>query len=227
VNTVDLLARALPPAAPPEEPLFGVCCVTGTFTDTIARRQAILPSFTNLDLLCAPSSDRIGLAAWRVLTYTEPNPGKARERRPLQQSSWLCDGNTITLLDRRGVRQRVLDGVAVTPWAGYVTKSYKKHGALRAKVNQKDRQVWLFESLLVDCSDRENVASTWARLRAAQDAGISRPLIESLDIAPGYMAKIGWRVWRDFEVWARPRYRSPLYLFLAYLLPSREELTDG
>jgi hypothetical protein len=49
-------------------------------------------------------------------------------------------------------------------------------------------------------------------------------LIERLDIAPGYMAKIGWRVWRDFEAWARPRMLSPLYQFLTYLLPSQEEL---
>jgi hypothetical protein len=49
-------------------------------------------------------------------------------------------------------------------------------------------------------------------------------LIERLDIAPGYMAKIGWRVWRDFESWARPRMRSPLYEFMTYLLPSKEEL---
>jgi hypothetical protein len=174
-------------------------------------------------------SDRVGLAAWRVLTYTvvHTNPAKQRDLRPLQQSSWICDGEAVMPLDRQAVRRHVLDGVVAAQWAGYVTTSYKKHGVLRAPVNTGRRQVWLFELLLVDCSDRPAVASMWERLRVAQDAGIPRPLIESLDIAPAYMAKIGWRLWRDFEVWARPRYRSPLYLFLTYLLPSREEMTSG
>ncbi len=213
MTAIDLIAAALPPETPPESPTEGVCCVTGATCLTIDRGHVIKPSFTNLDLLRAPMSDRAGVAAWRVMNHA-----------PARQSLWMCDGTELRLLKRVDARALVLDGVAAPQWAGYVTTSYKKHGALRAPVNSGGRQVWLFEMLAVDCSDRAAVADAWARLRDAQDAGIPRPLIEALDVAPGYMAKIGWRVWRDFEAWARPRMLSPLYQFLAYLLPSQEEL---
>lgn len=216
MTAIDLIFSSLPPEVPPEPPAEGVCCVTGATCPTITRGHVIKPSFTNFDLLRAPSSDRAGVAAWRVMNHA-----------PARQSLWLCDGSTLRLLKRVDARALVLGGVDAPRWAGYVTTSYKKHGALRAPVNAGSRQVWLFEMLTVDCSGRATVADTWARLRAAQDAGIPRPLIEALDIAPGYMAKIGWRVWRDFEAWARPRINAPLYQFLTYLLPSQEELRNA
>lgn len=213
MTAIDLIAGALPSETPPEEPTPGLCCVTGAECATIARKHVVKPSFTNLDLLRAPQSDRAGVAAWRVLNHA-----------PARQSLWWCDGHELRLLKRVDVRALVLDGVTASQWCGYATTSYKKHGALRAPVNSGARQLWLYEMLVVDCSDRDQVAETWARLRTAQDAGIPRPLIEALDIAPAYMAKIGWRIWRDFEAWARPRMKSPLYQFLTYLLPSQEEL---
>jgi hypothetical protein len=213
VTAIDLIAAALPPETPPEEPKPGLCCVTGAECATIARKHVVKPSFTNLDLLRAPQSDRAGVAAWRVLNHA-----------PARQSLWWCDGHDLRLLKRVDVRALVLNGVTAPQWSGYATTSYKKHGALRAPVNSGPRQLWLFEMLVVDCSDRGQVAEMWERLRAAQDAGIPRPLIEALDVAPGYIAKIGWRVWRDFETWARSRMKSPLYQFLTYLLPSQEEL---
>lgn len=224
MNAISLMSLALPDCEPPEIPAEGVCCVTGCTGQTIARKYAIKPSFTNLDSLAVPGSNRVSVSAWRVLDYTMTNPGKKRDRAPLRQSSWVCDGESLTLLDRQAVRRHVLDGVDAKRWAGYVTTSYKKHGVLRTPINTGDRQVWLFEMLHVNCSDRRRVADWWSRLRAAQDAGIHRPLIESLDISPGYMGKVGWRPWCTFESWARPRMRSPLYLFLTYLLPSKEEL---
>jgi hypothetical protein len=214
VTTIDLIASALPPETPPETPVDGVCCVTGATCPTVSRRHVIKPSFTNLDFLRAPDSDRAGVAAWRALTYKWE-----------RMSSWTCNGKTFERLDRKGVREHVLTRDEIlAPCAYYATTSYKKHGALLAPANPPGRRVWLFEMRLVDCSDLNAVADMWARLRAAQDAGIPRPLIEHLDIAPGYMGKIGWRVWRDFEAWARPRMLSPLYEFLTYLLPSQEEL---
>ncbi|MGH8019573.1 MAG: hypothetical protein ACREIA_15090, partial [Opitutaceae bacterium] len=193
MTTIDLIAAALPPESPPETPREGVCCVTGETGPTIARAHALKPSFTNLDLLRAPRSDRASVAAWRVLNHA-----------PVRQSLWLCDGRELRLLKRTDVRPLVLEGVpGAYPWAGYATTSYKKHGALRAPVNTGSSQRWLFEMRVVDCSDRAAVAATWARLRAAQQAGIPRPLIECLDVSPGHMARIGWRAWREFEAWAR------------------------
>lgn len=213
MTAIDLIAAALPQEAPPEHPEPGMCCVTGTEGPTIARKHVIKPSFTNLDLLRAPHSDRAGIAAWRVLNHA-----------PARQSLWWCDGREFRLLKRADVRALVLGGVTAPRWCGYATTSYKKHGALLCPVNTGPRQRWLFEMLVVDCSDRDRVAEWWSILRAAQDGGIARPLIENLDISPGYIGKIGWRTWRDFEDWACPRFRSPLYQFLTYLLPSQEEL---
>lgn len=213
MTAIDLIAAALPPASPPEASYPGICCVTGAECSTVARNLVIKPSFTNYDLLAAPTSDRAGLAAWRVMNHA-----------PARQSLWFCDGLEFRLLKRVDARKLVLDSVTAAHWSGYVTTSYKKHGALRCPVNTGARQVWLFEMLRVDCSDRDAVAEMWGRLRTAQDAGISRAMLESLDISPAYLAKIGWKLWREFERWAADRLQSPLYRFLCYFLPSREEL---
>lgn len=213
MTAIELIGAALPPESPPEIPRPGTCCVTGVECMTVARGLVIKPSFTNYDLLSAPGSDRAGLAAWRVMNHA-----------PARQSLWWCDGKKFQLLKRVEARGLVIDGVRAERWAGYVTTSYKKHGALRCPVNTGTRQVWLFELARVDCSDRGLVEGTWRRLRAAQSAGIPRPLIETLDISPGHMGKIGWQAWGEFEAWARPRLQSALYQFLTYLLPSQEEL---
>src|SRR5690606_32403398 len=99
MSAIDLLAPALPPDEPPEIVEQGLCCVLGTTEPTISRKHAIKPSFTNLDLLRAPDSDRVSVRAWRVLTYmTEPEPGKKRGRQPLIQSSWLVHDDGIEYL---------------------------------------------------------------------------------------------------------------------------------
>jgi len=224
MNAIELLARSLPHREPPELPVDATCCVLGTEEPCIGREHAIKPSFTNLDLLAAPDSDRVSVRAWRVLTHGVPAAeGKKRDTFPLMQSSWLCDGESVALLNRQAVRERVLNGVPYSQWSGYVTTSYKKHGSLRAPVNRNGAQRWLFELDVVDCSDREKVAEWWRRLRETREAGIPRPVIESIDCSVHLMGKHLAR-WRDFETWARDKYLSPLYRFLTYLLPSSEEL---
>jgi len=225
-TAIDLIASVLPDVTLPEIPKRGICCVTGLECNTISRHHVILDSFTSVDLLRSPQSDRAGVNAFKVLQYTvtHPTPEKKRDLRPLQQSSWVCTDKSLTLLNRVGVRDHVLNGVEASRWCGYATTSYKKHGALRTPVNSGRSQIWLFETTLVDCSDRQKVLKMWQRMRDAQDNGISRPLIESLDISPGYIIKLGWRRWIEFERWASPIIQSPLYRFIAYLLPSIAEL---
>lgn len=226
MKAIELLASVLPARDLPEADTQGVCCVLGTSEPTIAREHAIRPSFTNLDLLAAPASDRVSVRAWRVLTHSEPAAeGKKRDTFPLMQSSWLCDGAELLRLDRRAVRDKVLAGVDRHRWSGYVTTSYKKHGSLRAPVNTIGAQRWLFELDIVDCTDRHKVADWWERLRSARVAGIPRPVIESLDCGLPLMAKHLW--WPTFEAWARDKVRSPLYRFLTYLLPSEEEIRES
>lgn len=228
ISAIDLVARALPYRDPPQEPLHGLCCVLGREMPCIDRVHAIRDSFTNIDILRAPTSDKVSVEAWRVLTYTEQAPGKKRDRRPLMQSSWICDGSSITWLDRNAVRSLVLDGVAANRWAGYVTTSYKKHGVLRAPINN-GTQRWLFETEVVDCTNRTMVLEWYDRLRTVRASGIPRPVIESLDIGLPLMRK-HTALWMEFERWARPRHRSTLYRFLVHLLPSQEansEINDG
>lgn len=223
MSAIELLYSALPQIDPPEPPQPGTCCVLGTEEPTIERSYAIKPSFTNLDLLRAPDSQRISVRAWRVLTYSIPAAeGKKRDTLPLMQSSWMC-GDKLTLLKRQDVRALVLFGVYLPAWCGYVTTSYKKHGSLRAPVNRNGSQRWLFELDIVDCSDRAKVAEWWERLRTARVAGIPRPVIETLDCSLSLMLKHR-NVWWEFERWARPIHRSPLYRLLTYLLPSEEEI---
>jgi hypothetical protein len=225
VRAIELLYDALPPAEPPEPPEPGTCCALGTREPTIERSYAIKTSFTNLDLLRAPDSQRVSVRAWRVLTYSRPAAeGKRRDTFPLMQSSWICDGDKLTPLNRQDVRALVLFGVYLPAWCGYVTTSYKKHGSLRAPVNRQSmQQRWLFELDVVDCSDRARVTEWWERLRLVRVAGIPRPVIESLDCSAHLLAKHP-NLWMQFERWARPVYRSPLYRFLTYLLPSEEEI---
>lgn len=221
---IDLICRHLPETEPPEPPLPGTCCVLGTEEPTIHRKHAIKPSFTNLDLLRAPNSDRVSVRAWRVMTYrTDPADGKKRGAQPLIQSSWVAHEDGIEYLQRLDVRRLVLEGVNHRWWAGYVTTSYKKHGSLRAPVNHNGTQRWLFEQEIIDCPSRDQVREWWERMLEARTAGIPRPVIESLDIGVPLMEK-HLSLWLSFEPWARQRYQSGLYRFLTYLLPGQEEL---
>ena len=60
---------------------------------------------------------------------------------------------------------------------------------------------------------------------AAQDAGIGRQSIETLDMPAGVIRKTGAETWLAFVHWARPRAFSPLYKLLCYLLPTQAERT--
>lgn len=228
MSAVELLHGALPAREPPSDVVEGVCCVLGTRELCVAREEAIKPSFTNLDLLRAPDSCLVSLRAWRVLTHSDPAAeGKKRDTFPLMQSSWVVTDTQLQKLDRIGVRTLVINGMPMRrEWAGYVTTSYKKHGCLRAPVNRNGSQRWLFELDVVDCSDRAKVAEWWEKLRSTREAGIPRPVIETLDCSVHLMSK-HLRLWLEFERWARDKWQSPLYRFLTYLLPSQEELREN
>lgn len=229
MTAIELLYEALPAREPPEIPGEAICCVLGTREPTIDRRHAIKPSFTNLDVLRAPDSERVSVRAWRVLTHSKPaKEGKKRDTFPLMQSAWMSSNRELILLNRHEIREIVVNGGdpfsgSHSAWAGYVTTSYKKHGCLRAPVNTNGSQRWLFETEIVDCSDRAQVQDWWTRLREAREAGIPRSVIETLDISVPLFAKHRAH-WQAFEPWARLRYQSVLYRFLTYLLPSQEEL---
>jgi hypothetical protein len=125
------------------------------------------------------------------------------------------------------IRELVLCGTTSKHWAGWVTTSYKKHGALRASVNGRPFGIWGFDDLLVRANDKTAVLEIWRRLRDAQNNGIGRTGIETLDIPVPVIFKVGVTFCNDFLAWAQSRYQSPLYRFLAYLLPSQQEIKNG
>lgn len=219
MHAVDLIYAALPITDPdypamPCDPSPGVCCVTGSYGPSLPRRELIGPSWTQHDLLAAPHSDRVGVAAYVALKYKWE-----------RMSSWICDGIEFRRLDRAGVRAAVLGPRPERPWVGFATTSYKKHGAMLAPVNAgREHNVWLWDTERVDCSDSDKVAEYWGTLNAALRMGIPRAVLETLICPAWLVARIGVSAWMDYQAWARPVYRSALYRFLCYLLPSQEEI---
>lgn len=215
MHTIDLIAKALSEeeSPSPETDRMGICCVTGAEGPVVKRKDLIGSSFTDGALLARPDSKDAGVNAYRVLKY-----------RPERTSSWWADGKEFKKLTRVEVRAAVFADPPDGPWAGYATTSYKKHGAMRAPVNGPGKAVWLFETRLVDCSDRGRMNEWWKVLNDALRGGIGRSIIETLDCPTFVMGKVGLSMWMDFERWARDKCKSALYAFLCYLLPSQEEL---
>lgn len=216
MHAVNLIAASLSEADAemPQAIDIGICCVTGMEGPVVRRKDLFGISFTDGALLAAPHSEHVSVDAYRALRYKWE-----------RMSSWVCDGVGFTRLDRKGVRDYVLQSdLPSQKWVGYATTSYKKHGALRAPVNSGSRAVWLFETRLVDCSDRFRLFDWWIELNLALRKGFGRSILETLECPPSVMAKVGVREWMTFYSWAQPKRQSSLYAFLCYLLPSQEEL---
>lgn len=221
MHAIDLIAAALPTSDPdypvlPDDPIPGVCCITGSAGPTLPRAALLGPSFTAGELLALPAGDRVGVAAWLALRYKWE-----------RMSSWIVSRDGFRRLDRQGVRAAVLGEPPAGPWAAYATTSYKKHGALLAPVNSPWSRVWQWEAERVDCTDPGEVADMWSRLRAAQDLGLSRAVLETLECPAWLAGRVGIKAWLEYQRWALRVYRSARYRFLCYLLPSQEELRSA
>jgi len=219
MHPINLIASAIKndPERPelPCSPVAGICAVTGDEGLCVPRKELFGKSFTNADLFICPSSNMVSVNTYIALKYKWE-----------RMSSWICDGETFTKLYRVKVRDRVLAADKPAMWSGYVTTSYKKHGALKAPINRRQSNIWLFEMRLVDCSDRNRLMAWWQTLNTALRGGIWRSVIESLECPNIVIKNVGINTWLKFEAWARPRYQSALYGFLCYLLPSQEELKN-
>lgn len=231
MHTVDLIASSL--ADDQREPLpivpeLGICCVTGIETETIPANKLLGSNFMDNNLLNAPHSNRVGVNVWYAFQYGYlTDPTKKRKKKPEFMACWYCDGQQFAEVDKVAIRQFVLHGSSAFHWAGWITTSYKKHGALRSPVNSKSFGFWGFDDLLVNASNPATVLEIWQRLRQAQDIGIGRTGLETLDIPVGIMLKIGITKCNEFVTWAQSHYQSPLYKLLIYLLPSQQELKNG
>lgn len=217
MTAIELVAKALTKSVEAEplpcDPADGVCCVTGIEGPAIPRKGLIGASFTDQEALKRPDSKSVSVDAYITLKH-----------KWQRMSSWYCDGERFQRLDRLGVRSLVINGVNAPIWAGYATTSYKKHGALRAAVGGGSKQIWRFEGINVDVSDRERVLEVWRTLNRFLLLGIGRPSLEAGRCAPVAVRIAGVAAAMEFEQWAGPIYRSSIYQFLCYLLPSQEEL---
>ena len=193
----------------------GICCVTGDICQTIDRKELFGKSFTNIDSLIAPQSERIGIDAYLALSYKWE-----------RMSCWICDGKEFMRLQRTEFRPLVLDGVDYPIWSANITTSYKKHGAFGAKINTGRGGIWRFENQIVDARDLDKNREWFSVMDKELRSGVGRSIIETLDMPAYLLSKLDFKQWMEFEKWARPKYQSPLYQFLCYFLPSQEELKN-
>lgn len=221
MHPVNLIASGLPLEDPDYpcadlQPSDGICAITGLAGQCVPRKSLLGKSFCDGDTLAAPNSSMVSMDAYIALKYKWE-----------RMSSWMCGAGGFKKLNRVEVRDVVLSGGGSTPWCGYATTSYKKHGALRAPINYSAGQnKWLFESRIVDCSDSAKMIEWWSVLNDAIRIGIGRSIMDSMDCPSIVMRKVGLQKWMEFEEWAKPKKSSALYAFLVYLLPSQEELKN-
>lgn len=218
MHAVELIGPCLPDELLDGAPLRvnAVCAVTGNVEPCVPRKFALGKCLLNMDFLTSPNSEWVGVNAYKVMSH-----------KWARMSSWFCDGKEFRRIDRQGIRDLVIAGRYPPVWMAYATTSYKKHGALYGRVNfALGQAMWRFENVNVDCSDRIHLMEIWTEINKAIRSGISRPVIESLE--PNHFAfkAVGFHGWQNFSEWARPLFRSRLYQFLCFLLPSQEELKN-
>lgn len=217
MHAVNLIAKAISGNAEcpvlPDKKTQGICCLTGDDTLCVDRGELFGKSFTNIDLLKAPESKLIGCGAYLALGYKWE-----------RMSCWFTDGNEFNRLQRVDFRALILQGVNADVWSAYITTSYKKHGALNTPVNKGQYGIFRFENITCDCRDNVKVNEWYNVMDAALRTGFGRSVIESLICPPFLLQKYGFEKWIKFEKWAKPKYQSPLYHLLCYILPSQDEL---
>jgi hypothetical protein len=218
MNAFDLIfnqIRNYPDINIPEQTEKGICCVTGEECQTIKRKGFFSSNFTNTNILKAPDSDKIGIAAAIVLKY-----------RP-ERSSWFVNEKEFIRFDKNLFRDMFLSGVKNSKcWAIYITTSYKKHGAFVTTINKGKYGIWRFEQLNVDARDGKKNRLWYNSIFAALKDGIGRSVIETLDCSAWLIKKIGLKKWLQFYDWAKDKYQSPLYKLCCYLLPSQQDLKN-
>jgi len=204
----------------PENPIDAICAVTGLPGQCISKKHLLKSTFANWDLIKAPQSEYVSVAAYQAMKYPYT-----------RKSSWIVTPDSFKRLHKKDVIPLVLGGVKEPVWAGYVTTSYKKHGSLMTPVNSGARAVWRFEMLNVDCGDIVKINDWYERLYKYYIAGIWRanfkkgtPGLETGDTMPFIIQKVGVELYCDFKKWAADKHDSSLYRFLCYLLPSKEDL---
>lgn len=224
-NTFQLISRALgwsgDRVSCDYDTEIQTCCITGELCRCVPRSALIGESFTTQGVFKAPDSEWVSEDAWYAFKH-----------RPERASSWWTDGQTFRTLNRREAWDmlRMLSYEQYDlPYAMYVTKSYKKHGALVSPVNPGRSKTIVvgFEGETVNASAlryRQFMES----LSSWRDDGIARD-----DIITGHLAKTSKATpdaVKRFLLEAPLMRGHSLYRMLTSILPGigqEEETADG
>lgn len=201
----------------PTELVKEICAITGESCMCVPRKKLFSSNFTEQPNLQCPESQFVSVEVYQAMKY-----------RKTRMSSWIATGKEFRLLKRIDVRPLVLSGTGSDSWAGWVTTTYKKHGSTRAKLNYAGQAIWAFDEMLVDCANIKKVNGIYNQLVFYLKKGFGRASLETLN-CPGFVImEVGLKEWLELDCWAKPLYKSNLYKFLCYLLPSQDELkTEG
>lgn len=213
---ISMLAQAIPKserAELPCDPVAGVCAVTGLPGQVLPREKCIPETFNNQDLFMASAHPWIGVDAFQVLKH-----------KHLRTRSWMVSGARpkLTWLTRDLARPMILGKWPASPWGAYVTFAGKKHGALRVVVNEGRCAHWTVEEQQADCTSIPLCRKIYERMEEAQEHGVGKGAMISLDVSAKAMAKIGPAFWLVFRQWAQIYAQSGMWRLLVWLLPSAE-----
>lgn len=201
--------------------------MTGLRGLCVPRKHGLPSSYTDQAAMAAPHSQWIGVDVYWAFHFTRINPKSGKPACPERTSCWWTDGREFRIMARADIRAIILDGSPSTPWAMWVTTSYKKHGSIRSPVNAPPRGAIGFDELRVDAMDDKKVMEWWEIMTTAQMDGIGRRMQEEVSCPPGLLKKVGLGPWMKFKKWAYIRRNDPLYRLLCYLLPSQEDLKNA
>lgn len=213
----------LPAGLVPEK---GICAFTGRECDTLPRAKVLDKSFNKHDFLLAPGSDRVGVNAWRTLQWKDE-----------RMACWVFyDGKLHTVGDiskgkdfsRAQAREMTLGFRTLpSPWCGYWSISFHKHGAFCSPVNFSETQnFWGFEDHAVDCSNRAFVQVLFNHLMELKVAGAMEFELESLQFTAKTVNAIGLPTILRYRERLDEYRKSTLYGLLMYLLYSVKEIKE-
>jgi hypothetical protein len=219
VNTFDLIAESIRDEwiDLPVEPVMNVCAITGAEdVPCVPANKLFSGNFVGYNELAVPESKYVSVNAYQALKY-----------RPQRGSSWIVSREYgFQRLRRIEVRPYILKGIDSKCWSAYVTTSYKKHGAFRGTINTENFGIWRFDDIHIDCSDSVLVNDWYNTLNTYLHFGINRIVLETAVLTPWAIKHVGIVECFRFMKWAKYKYKSALYQFLCYLLPSQEEIKN-
>jgi len=213
MHVIKLLSDAITalPDAPaiPSGAVKATCEATGLTTDCLLRKEVVSDNFTNQSRFNALGTGYISTMAYRVLKYKWERAG-----------SWICyPERFVRLKTKADLLEGVLEQDKPEPWAGYITTSYKKHGCLLAPVNANGGNMWLFETMIVNCNNQQKVEEWYNIIQEARNRGVTKQILLSLLPTATQIMRYGLLWWHGFAEWAKKRRSTPLYKLVVYLQP--------